>query len=309
MSVPPKSPKPPRRPERRPLAGREPAPAPSRWHSRGKLGPLARLCAGVGRRLARTRPGQRHRQRLAAGVEWTKTEIALGRGHGDLDGLSIALVSDVHAGHFMDEDDLVRLAEGLAEAEPDLVCLVGDLVDTAAEEMLLWRRALEPLRPPLGIYAVPGNHDYVAERELKLFRDVLSEAGARVLVNEGERVRVGQGALFVAGVDDHSLGRPDLPLAMYGAREEEPVLLLSHHPDLFHEAVSLGVDLTLAGHTHGGQIVLGGRTPCTHTALGYWRGHFERAGAQLYVGRGAGVTLVPLRVGAPAELPILVLRR
>jgi predicted MPP superfamily phosphohydrolase len=83
------------------------------------------------------------------------------------------------------------------------------------------------------------------------------------------------------------------------------VLLLSHHPDFFVESASAGVDLTLAGHTHGGQITFWGRTPFRHSVMGWWRGHYEVEGAQLYVGRGAGTTLLPLRVHAAAEVPIL----
>ena len=91
-------------------------------------------------------------------------------------------------------------------------------------------------------------------------------------------------------------------------REAEPVLLLSHHPDLFWEAASVGVDLTLSGHTHAGQITLFGRAFTRHTQLGFWRGRFEIDGAQLYVGRGAGTSGLPLRLNAPAEVSLITLR-
>ncbi len=281
-------------------------PPASRW-GRG-LGPLARFAGAANRWLYGLPPGRWQGRRLARGLELSQVEIALERGHAALDGLRIAFVSDVHSGTFMDTSDIDRLFERIAALEPHLVCLGGDLVNALPEEMLAFREPLRRLAPPLGIWAVPGNHEYVVERDLKTFHDVLSEAGVGVLLNEGRRIVVGAGSFWLAGVDDHSLGRPDLPLALHGAYPHEPVLLLSHHPDLFHESSSAGVDLTLSGHTHGGQIVLGGRTPLRHTRLGFWRGHFRRGAAQLYVSRGVGVTILPLRVGARAEVPILTLR-
>ena len=85
-------------------------------------------------------------------------------------------------------------------------------------------------------------------------------------------------------------------------------MLISHHPDFFFEAAAAEVELTLAGHTHGGQVVLFGKAPLTHSQFGYSQGLYEEAGAQLYVGRGVGVTFLPLRIGAPPEIPMLRLR-
>ena len=85
-------------------------------------------------------------------------------------------------------------------------------------------------------------------------------------------------------------------------------MLLAHHPDFFEEAADVGVDLQLSGHTHGGQILIFGRTPLRHTHEGYWSGRFERDGSQLYVGRGVGVSFIPVRIGARAEIVIATLR-
>ena len=114
--------------------------------------------------------------------------------------------------------------------------------------------------------------------------------------------------MWIAGVDDLTESDPDLARAMYGADPDEPMLLLSHHPDFFIEAVDAGVDLQLSGHTHGGQVVVFDWTPLTHTVFGYWRGLFQHEKSQLYVSRGVGVTVLPLRIGASAEVPVLNLR-
>ena len=112
-------------------------------------------------------------------------------------------------------------------------------------------------------------------------------------------------SLWVAGVDDLTEGEPRLTHALDGRHPDEPVLLLSHHPDYFFESSQMDVDLTLSGHTHGGQIVLFGMTAIRHSSLGYHQGLFERQGCRLYVGRGVGVTVLPLRIGAPPEIPLL----
>ena len=296
-----------RLPERAPIAQRRLAP-PSGWGVLQRLGPLSRLLAVLARWADVTPPGRWWAGLLGRRIRVTRVEVALARAGAGLDGLRIVFLSDVHAGCFAGERELHRIFASIAELEPDLVCLGGDLVDTRPEEMLLYRGPLARLAPPLGVFAVPGNHEYDAESDLKLFHDVLSEAGVRVLLNEGQRLEHRGHTLWLAGVDDLSCGRPDIGAALEGAREEEPVILLAHHPDFFHESASVGVDLTLSGHTHGGQILLLGRTPCRHSVLGYWSGHFHDGGAQLYVSRGAGVTLLPFRLGAPAELPLLEIR-
>jgi hypothetical protein len=271
---------------------------------------VARGLAALNARASRTAIGRRVRERLHAARHFPEHEIALGRGEADLDGLRIAYLSDVHAGSFMEQDDLLRLCERTTEQQPDLVCLGGDLVDARPDDVWLWRESLRRLRAPLGVFAAPGNHEYEAERDLKVWKDLLGEAGVAVLLNDAQRVRHREAALWIAGVDDLCDGNPDVERALFGIPDDEPVVLLSHHPDLFHEAAHAGVDLMLSGHTHGGQVAPFGRPMpgMSHTRLGLWAGRYERDGAQLFVGRGAGVTLLPIRMGARAEVPILRLR-
>jgi predicted MPP superfamily phosphohydrolase len=156
---------------------------------------------------------------------------------------------------------------------------------------------------------VPGNHDRGVEPDLRLWRGALEAHGVRVLVNDGVRIEEDGGRLWLAGADDLGLGRPDLGRALAGCRPDEPILLMTHQPDLFVEATHAGVDLTVAGHTHGGQIVIAGFAPWlrNHSRLGWYRGHYRAEGAQLYVGRGVGATFLPVRIGAPPEIPILTL--
>jgi predicted MPP superfamily phosphohydrolase len=109
-------------------------------------------------------------------------------------------------------------------------------------------------------------------------------------------------------VDDLTEGTPDLRAALRGRRQDETAVLVSHHPDFFFEACAVDVDLQLSGHTHGGQIRVGGKAPLHHSRFGYDQGWFREADSRLYVGRGVGVTLLPVRVDAPPEVPIVTLR-
>jgi hypothetical protein len=237
-----------------------------------------------------------------------------------LSGLRLALVSDLHVGFFLDAEDLAVLVERVLAMRPDAVLLCGDLVNQFADECRLLAEGLKELRAPLGVYAVPGNHDYYADRSLRRWRAAVESVGARVLLNEGVRIERAGASLWLAGVDDLREGEPDLAAALAGREGGEPTgggggaappptLLLSHHPDFFPHAARERVDLTLSGHTHGGQVLFGGRTPLRHTRHGFWSGRYARGSAQLYVGRGAGVSFLPVRSGAPPELPILVLER
>lgn len=244
---------------------------------------------------------ERHRQ-------VTHPVVRLARGGPGLDGLRIAFLSDVHAGNFLDEDDFLRVCARVAAEAPDVVCLGGDLVNLWPHEILHLRKGLSLLEPPLGVFAIYGNHEYETTRDPWQWRSVLEEQGVEVLVNRGRRLTRGGATLWLAGVDDLLAGKPDLDAALDGCAPGEPIVLLAHHPDFFEEAADVGVDLQLSGHTHGGQILIFGRTPLRHTHEGYWAGRFERNGAQLYVGRGVGVSLIPVRIGAPAEIAIVTLR-
>ncbi len=244
-------------------------------------------------------------RRLHEQRSFSSVDIELSRAAPGLEGLTIAFISDLHAGCFMNEDDVARVFESVANAEPDLVCLGGDLIEHRPEDILLLGKGLALLAPPLGVFAIPGNHEYHAEPDLLAWRSTLEESGIEILLNRGIRLMRNGAPLFVAGVDDLGHGQPDLECALQDYNDDDPILLLAHHPDFFYEASDVGVDLTLSGHTHGGQIRLAGWAPFTHSKHGYAQGHFIEGPSQLYVGRGAGATMLPLRIGAPAEIPLI----
>ena len=247
-------------------------------------------------------------RRIRRALQVPELTATLAHGGRGLDGLRIAFVSDVHAGSFLDEDDLLRIFERIAGLQPDLVLFGGDLINTRERELLLFRRPLELLRPRLGMFAVPGNHDHFWGPDIGLWTSFLQDCGVTVLLNRGHRIEHGGASLWLCGVDDLTEGQPDLARALAGRRHGEPAILLSHHPDFFFEAAAVDVDLTLAGHTHGGQIRIAGRAPLHHSKFGYEQGWFRENDCQLYVGRGVGVTVLPIRIDAPPEIPVFTLR-
>lgn len=240
-------------------------------------------------------------------------EIELPRWPARLDGLRVALVSDVHAGGpRVRPRRLERILSEVAGAHADLIALTGDYVDP---EVLGGGRVepgavaarLAALRAPLGAVAVLGNHDWLHEGHA--VERALRHAGLRVLENEAVRLEARGGPLWVAGVADLRERDPRVGSALAAVPEGEPVLLLAHDPDVF-PYVPARVSLTLAGHLHGGQIdlpLVRRVMPSRHGGR-FKEGLVVEGGRHLFVSRGVGETGLPLRIRARAEVPLLVLR-
>jgi uncharacterized protein len=224
-----------------------------------------------------------------------------------LDGLRVALVSDLHTGApHVDAERVESLVAAVNAQRPDLVLLLGDYIDpevrfgsrvapaTVAER-------LAALRAPLGVVAVLGNHDW--RNDGPGMRAALRAAGIPVLENDAVRA----GDVWVAGVDDNRYRAPDVERALRDVPDGAPAILLSHDPDLFPR-VPARVALTVSGHLHGGQIgVPLVRRPFMPSRFGerYARGHVVEGGRHLYVTAGFGTTGWPVRLLAPPEVVIL----
>jgi predicted MPP superfamily phosphohydrolase len=220
-----------------------------------------------------------------------------------LDGYTIAQISDVHVGAFMQEAELRAGFETLRAARADLVVCTGDLVDIDPRQTALFARMLDTVQARDGKYAVIGNHEYYAGKA-EVMRQ-LRAAGIPVLFNQGVRVRAGDaGGFALLGVDDE-MGAPDLDLAISQVPQELPRILLAHRPDFFLRSAGR-VALQLSGHTHGGQIAPMGITPAS-ALLRFNRGRYDRDRSVLWVNRGFGVAAVPARMGVPPEVTKIVL--
>jgi predicted MPP superfamily phosphohydrolase len=225
--------------------------------------------------------------------------------------LRMAVLSDLHIGSPHVGLDKLRLIVEKTNAEnPGIVVLLGDFVTGGPNGMHV-KGFVEPehiaqelklLRAPLGVYAVLGNHDWWYDGE-RVGR-ALTEVGIPVLENRA--VHVGN-AFWLGGIADLWTRAPDIAGTLRQVTTDEPVVLIAHNPDIFPD-VPARVSLTLAAHTHGGQVqlpIVGALI--TTSRLGYYAGEFVERGRHLFVTTGIGTSIVPVRLGVPPEIVILTL--
>lgn len=227
--------------------------------------------------------------------------------------LRIAVLTDLHVGSFRNGlDRLEEVVSRTNEQAPDLVVLLGDFVihgvaggRFAAPEP--GAKKLGRLRARYGVAAVLGNHDWWYDGER--VRAALERTGIRVLENEAVPLGEVRQRFWVAGVGDLWTRHPDIPAALSGVPAGDPVILLTHNPDIFPK-VPARVVLTLAGHTHGGQVALPllGR-PVVPSRYGqrYAYGLIVEDGRVLFVSSGIGTSIVPVRFRVPPEIAMVTL--
>ena len=224
-----------------------------------------------------------------------------------LDGLRIVQLSDIHHSPFTGREQIERAIETANSLQPDLIALTGDYLSHERAYAAPCAEMLGKLRARCGVYAVLGNHDHWVDA--KLITDLFRAEGIRVLVNEGMRFEYNGAAFWLAGVDDTMVGLEDLPLALAGSRADELKLLLAHNPVILRRAARAGVDLVLSGHTHGGQVTLRSeRSASGKVRRRILRGLGRHGETQIYVTRGLGTVVLPLRYGCPPEVTHLQLR-
>lgn len=210
---------------------------------------------------------------------------------------TLAVVSDLHlAAIGVRERKLIEL---LALRQPDIVILLGDVVDTPDDLPTL--ATLLASLPPGQRLAVLGNWEYWSGIDLAALRRVYAQYDVQLLVNDCHA--------GIVGLDDDTAGQPDLSLALArcpnGAADSPPLLLLQHSPGFFERPIGPGrtFALNLSGHTHGGQISIFGFAPwIPHGSGSFVAGEYSTRFGRLYVTRGIGTSVIPLRIGARPEI-------
>ncbi|MGU3536981.1 metallophosphoesterase [Methylobacterium sp. A54F] len=241
--------------------------------------------------------------------------------------LRIAVLADFHVGEpFMPLARVEEIVAATNALNPDLVLMLGDY---PAGRRVTWRkvplddfaRVVAQLRAPLGVHAILGNHDWwddeavqITGRGVPQARRALEARGIPVLENGAVRLVKDGLPFWVAGLGDQQPflrrdeSRDDLPATLGAVIDDAPVLLMVHEPDIFAE-VPERVALTLAGHTHGGQVRLLGWSPVIPTIHGrdYAYGHIVEDGRHLIVSGGFGISRIPVRLGVPPEIVLVEL--
>lgn len=241
--------------------------------------------------------------------EITKTSIWLHRLPTALEGLKIVHLTDIHHSLFTPLEDVERVVDLANRLEPDVVALTGDYVTLSPAYIRPVARMLGKLRARRGIFAVLGNHDFQVDAR-EMTRALRAER-IRVLRNSRYPIRAGGKTLWFLGVDDLWWESDDLPAALRAIPARDPKVLLCHNPRGIWQASEHGIDLVLSGHTHGGQVRLPGLGLLYRSRLGerFLEGWNHLNGTQIYVSRGIGKVVVPLRLGCPPEITCLRLHR
>ncbi len=226
-----------------------------------------------------------------------------------LDGIRIAHLTDTHVGKFTKDSVLDDLVAETNRLDADLILFTGDLIDNRLLDLPASIAMLKQMRAKSGLYIIEGNHDLFDNPEN--FRRGVREAGLNFLRDEAATVSVRGVAVQILGI---AWNRDDADLAhsvdtVHALRDPAAYpLLLTHHPHAFDRARELGYPLTLAGHTHGGQLMITGDLGAGAILFRYWTGLYRKKHSQLVVSNGAG-NWFPLRVNAPAEIIHLTLRK
>jgi uncharacterized protein len=232
-----------------------------------------------------------------------------------LAGLRIAQISDIHIGQNLDRYQLQRFVARVNALTPDLLCITGDIVDAPSADLEGYLPILGGLQATHGVFVILGNHDHYSDPD-RVEEGLRRLTAFTVLRDACTTVGINGHPLHIIGLDDHgrdwARGKKQVSYladALSEIASHEAMLLLCHRPDVFPQAAAGGVALTLAGHTHGGQIGIpwfkGRVRNLAEFITTFDRGLFERNGHYLYVNCGLGLTGQRIRLSTPREITII----
>ena len=231
----------------------------------------------------------------------------------DLDGLTIAQVSDIHVGRFTSGPVLREMVRVTNELKADLVLLTGDLINDALTDLPVGIDLIRSLNPGHGLCMIEGNHDLIENGAE--FRRIIRTSGIPFLVDESTTLTIRGCPVQLLGLrwEQSRVGKRDELITqsvhdLLTQRQPDAFqILMAHHPHAFDAAANAGIPLVLAGHTHGGQLMLNDHIGFGPEMFRYWSGLYVRDRSQMIVSNGVG-NWFPLRVNAPAEIVHITLR-
>ncbi len=233
-------------------------------------------------------------------------KIRLKRLPKNLEGFRLIHLSDIHHSPFTNLEHITRAVEIANSLKPDMCVLTGDYVSHESEYIAPVAEVLGRLESRFGTFACLGNHDHWTDAEL--VTNLLREANINVLINEGFRFTAKNASFWLAGVDDYMVGKTDLRAALRGSFPDEMKMLLAHNPIIARRAARAEVDLVLSGHTHGGQIKIRDDEKRILPRRKLKNGLYRRKDTQIYITRGIGTVVLPVRYQCPPEISLIELR-
>jgi predicted MPP superfamily phosphohydrolase len=229
----------------------------------------------------------------------------------DLDGLTIAQVSDIHVGEFTSGKILNRIVEATNSLHSDLVLLTGDLINHALADLPVGLDIVRKLDSRFGVYMCEGNHDLIESR--LGFEEAVKKSSVPLLLNESTMLKIRGRDVQLLGLKwGPSRGDAGIAQSMQTLLPQLQAgafpILLAHHPHAFDVAAQAGLPLTLSGHTHGGQLMATPSLGFGPMMFRYWSGLYENGESKLIVSNGVG-NWFPLRINAPAEIVHITLHK
>ena len=224
---------------------------------------------------------------------------------------SIAQISDLHVGPTIKRPYVEDVLEKISHLNPDLIAVTGDLVDGSVKYLKSELQPLKDMIAPYGTFFVTGNHEYYSGVDLWL--DETDRLGMKNLINSNELISRSGDQIAIAGITDlkaHQIKpahKSDPGLALRSVPDNITKIVLAHQPNSIHSVHEIGADLQLSGHTHGGQFWP--FTYLTKLVNPYIAGFYDHYGTQIYVNRGTGYWGPPLRIGVPAEITLIRLKK
>ncbi len=246
---------------------------------------------------------------VSADPEITEMDIHIRRLSAAHDGLRIVHLTDIHHSLYTPLEDVERAVKMTNHLRPDVIALTGDYVTFSPTYIWPVAQVLGRLHARLGVFAVLGNHDFQVDADE--MTHALEAHRIHVLRNSHYALDSGHARLWMVGVDDLWWSADDLEAGIRHVPARDPKILLCHNPVGVRMAAEHHIDLVLSGHTHGGQVrlpVVGGLYTRSKLGKRFIAGWNRLDGTQIYVSRGIGKVLVPLRVGCPPEIACLNLR-
>lgn len=249
-------------------------------------------------------------------IEIRRFELIIPRLSTVFDGFTIVQLSDIHTGSLFGTSFIEEVIQTIHQLSPDMIAITGDFVNFDPSEYAPYVPLFSQLQAKHGVYGSLGNHDhYMTNDKHMQLQALIRASNIDLLVNEARTITVNGANLNIAGTDNTGFNQRfgDLRKTFRDVQHEAPTILMAHDPTYWDMQISSSqlADLTLSGHTHGGQIgieLLGASFSPAQFVYQHWAGLYEGNGNYLYVNRGIGTVGPPIRIGMRPEITLITLR-